>query len=90
LVIIFIWFIRAEIFNSAFPSCYSAKKRESGKALATRTKKRNKIPEPTIAQYTLMDISINTSISIIAKNAVVEKLAGKIRTRVINTQPKLP
>jgi hypothetical protein len=50
LVIIFIRFIRAEIFDSTFPSCYSAKKRESGKALATRTKKaRNKIPEPTIA-----------------------------------------
>jgi hypothetical protein len=49
LVIIFIWFIRAEFFFLAFPSCYSAKKRESGKALATRTKKaRNKIPEPTI------------------------------------------
>jgi hypothetical protein len=58
LVIIFIWFIRAEIFNSAFPSCYSAKKSENqGKALATEQKARNKIPEPTIAQYTLMDIS---------------------------------
>jgi hypothetical protein len=35
--------------------------------LATRTKARNKIPEPTIAQYILMDILINTNISIIAK-----------------------
>jgi hypothetical protein len=61
--------------------------------LAKEQKKaRNKIPEPTIVSiYFNGYFPINTSISIIAKiNAVVEKLAGKIRTRVINRQPKLP
>jgi hypothetical protein len=54
--------------------------------LATRTKKaRNKIPEPTIAQYTLMVSNKHEHKYHCKINAVVEKLAGKIRTRVINT-----
>jgi predicted oxidoreductase (fatty acid repression mutant protein) len=55
LVIIFI--LRAEIFNSLSQVVTLLKKRESGKLWQQEQKKaRNKIPEPTIAQYTLMDI----------------------------------
>jgi hypothetical protein len=54
--------------------------------LATRTKAEIKFRTDNSSIYFNGYFPINTSISIIAKiNAVVEKLAGKIRIRVINT-----
>jgi hypothetical protein len=75
-------------FSPTFPGLHSAKQLRIWESFACTTKKaRNRILDPIIIPiYFNGYLPMNTNISTIAKiKAVVEKLAGKMRINVKNT-----